>query len=142
MSSNTQTDSIQLYDRMIAVLRELAEVRFKGINQYGITTPQFIVMYKLQQNPKITQGELANELHVSKGNISQMMKIMGREELIQRHADGAAYRISLTEKAEAILEKIVPEQHRLVKEHMDRLSVEDVASLEIIVKKLEQILSK
>ena len=141
MSIETQENSIQLYFRMIDILGKLADVRFKVVDEHGISTPQFIVMCKLQQNPRITQQELAKELHVTKGNISQMMKIMQRDGLIQRHADGAAFRLSLTGKAETILQEIVPEQHRLIQAQMDVLSEEDYGNLTIILNKLERCLT-
>lgn len=136
MIYETTNQSVNLYSLMMDVLKHLTEANFEVIIQHGLTPPQYFLLIMLQQNPNLTQKEIARELRVSKGNVSQMLKIMERDGLVVRKADGAAYRVMVTQKAIDKIEIIIPEHQRHIAEQISVLSEAEQEQLNHIMSKL------
>ena len=68
----------------------------------GVTNTQFDILTQLYEHESLTQTEIAELLRVTKGNITQVLKIMEREELIERRQDWKTRHITLTEKGKLL----------------------------------------
>ncbi|GKU77847.1 MarR family winged helix-turn-helix transcriptional regulator [Paenibacillus sp. L3-i20] len=80
------------------------------LKRFDLTTAQFDVLVQIHVYQPLTQTELANKVTVTQGGISRMLARLEKERYIVRKQDWKTKTISLTEKAESILEQALPEQ--------------------------------
>lgn len=121
-------------------MRDLMEKSYAVIAEHGLTASQYTMLIQLQKNPKVTQQALAEKLGVTKGNVSQMIKILERDGLVVRQQDGAAYRVRVTQKAINKIEMIIPEHDQHIARLMSKLDKQDIQNLQHIISKFAQVL--
>lgn len=109
-------------EKLMRVIQLMLQRDSKLLSEYGITVPQFTVLRTLLQDEEITQQELAEKMMVTKGNVSQMLKIMERDGLITRVREGTSKRVMLTDKARDLMAQIGPIFMALIKAQMAGLS--------------------
>ncbi|MFS0781945.1 MarR family winged helix-turn-helix transcriptional regulator [Bacillus sp. 1P06AnD] len=80
------------------------------LDQFGLTINQFDTMVQIAAHQPLTQMELAEQLMISRGGISHMLKRLEKEGLIARKQEWKIKYISLTEKGQAIIDKVLPLQ--------------------------------
>lgn len=80
------------------------------LKRFDLTTAQFDVLVQIQLYEPLTQSELAKKVTVTQGGISRMLSRLEKEGYIVRKQDWKIKMISLTGKAEAILEEAMPAQ--------------------------------
>jgi DNA-binding MarR family transcriptional regulator len=80
------------------------------LKRFDLTTAQFDVLIQIRLYQPITQMLLAEKVTVTQGGISRMLVRLENEGYIVRKQDWKTKTISLTEKAETILELAMPEQ--------------------------------
>ncbi|MBH5319498.1 MarR family transcriptional regulator [Paenibacillus sp. GSMTC-2017] len=80
------------------------------LKRFDLTTAQFEVLLQIHVHQPLTQMELAKKVTVTQGGISRMLARLEKERYIVRKQDWKTKTISLTEKAESILEQALPEQ--------------------------------
>jgi DNA-binding MarR family transcriptional regulator len=128
-------------DQLWKLLMDVAKIFFyKGsacISAYGITPAQYFVLLKVQQNPNLSQQNLANELRVTKGNISQMLKILGRDGLVVRLQENGKNHMLLTDKSRQIMEKLVAEHYRMADQFFNKLSPDEKGQMIMLLARLQ-----
>ncbi|WP_342507953.1 MarR family transcriptional regulator [Sporosarcina sp. FSL K6-2383] len=80
------------------------------LKRFDLTTAQFDVLVQIQTYQPLTQSELADKVIVTQGGISRMLARLEKEGYIVRKQDWKTKMISLTNKAEIILEEAMPAQ--------------------------------
>lgn len=80
------------------------------LKQFDLTTAQFDVLMQIRVYQPLTQMVLAEKVTVTQGGISRMLVRLENEGYIVRKQDWKTKTISLTEKAEAILDNAMPSQ--------------------------------
>ncbi|MEK5040297.1 MarR family winged helix-turn-helix transcriptional regulator [Sporosarcina sp. FSL K6-3457] len=80
------------------------------LKRFDLTTAQFDVLVQIQTYQPITQSELADKVIVTQGGISRMLARLEKEGYIVRKQDWKTKMISLTNKAENILDEAMPAQ--------------------------------
>ena len=80
------------------------------LKRFDLTTAQFDVLVQIQTYQPLTQSELADKVTVTQGGISRMLARLEKEGYIVRKQDWKIKMISLTNKAEVILEEAMPAQ--------------------------------
>jgi DNA-binding MarR family transcriptional regulator len=80
------------------------------LKRYDLTLTQFDVLVQIRIYQPLTQMELAEKATVTQGGISRMLVRLEKEGYIVRKQDWKTKTISLTAKAESILEQAMPEQ--------------------------------
>jgi DNA-binding MarR family transcriptional regulator len=130
----------QLWGKLLHVHHLMLRRAGQLFQQYGITPPQYFVMKRLAEGEILTQQELAQKLRVTKGNVSQMLKLMERKGLIERTAEGASKQIVLTGEARALLAEIGPAHTEFVHSHLSALSQDEQAQLGELLERLENSL--
>jgi DNA-binding MarR family transcriptional regulator len=80
------------------------------LKRYDLTLSQFDVLVQIHIYQPLTQMELAEKATVTQGGISRMLVRLEKEGYIVRKQDWKTKTISLTAKAESILEQAMPEQ--------------------------------
>lgn len=106
------------FDDSIGFLVNRAAIRLKNelwkafkANGFGITPEQWGVMNCLWEKDGQTQTEIAERILKDKTNLTRMLDVMEREELVERRhheRDRRSYRIYLTPKGLKLKEKLIP----------------------------------
>lgn len=112
-----------------------SELNFRSL---GLNTAWFDVLARVGAREGLTQNELADSLLVTKGNISQLLTKLVAEGLAERRADGRSQRLFLTAQGQALAEKAVPQQERLLADSFQVLSPEELGELTRLLRKLEK----
>lgn len=133
---DTNDPAEELWGQLLRVHYLMFQRAGQFFQQYSITSAQYFVMRKVIEGDITTQQVLAEKLHVTKGNVSQMLKIMEREGLIERTAQGASKKILLTDKAKALLEELGPAHIEFNRSNLSSLSQDEQAQLMGLLEKL------
>lgn len=78
-----------------------------SIRRYGLTTPPYMALIVLAGNPGLSSAELARRCFVTPQAANEMVAVLERKGLVQRHVDADNHRIldiSLTEIGMQILD--------------------------------------
>jgi DNA-binding MarR family transcriptional regulator len=108
---------------------------------WDLSLAQFDVLARVGASEGITQQQLADRLLVTKGNICQLLDRMEARGLLERHQEGRANRIFLTEAGQTLWSQVVPAHEALIAELMGALSAEEQAALLPLVRKLDHALN-
>lgn len=108
MRNNTIGSLIWL--RLMRFTNQSNQMSNDFLKRFDLTTAQFDVLMQIRIYQPLTQMELAEKVTVTQGGISRMLVRLEKERYIERKQDWKTKTISLTEKAESILDEAMPEQ--------------------------------
>jgi DNA-binding MarR family transcriptional regulator len=95
---------------------------------FNITPEQWGVMNCLWEEDGRTQTEIADRILKDKTNLTRMLDIMEREDLVERRpheSDRRSYRIYLTIKGRGLKEKLIPIAVKINEASVQDLTVEE-----------------
>jgi DNA-binding MarR family transcriptional regulator len=124
--------------RLARVFQKIDTHSERFFRAHGLNTAQFDVLAQVGAARGITQQELADALLVTKGNISQLLAKMEQDGLIERRQEGRTNCLSLTDRAQALFEAMVPQQETLVADLFAPLSADEQRELLRLLRKLDQ----
>lgn len=134
--------SVRAWVRMLRISDKVERVLAHDLRErWGLSMAQFDVLTRVGANEGLTQGQLADSLLVTKGNVAQMIEKMERKGLITRRPQGRSNRLSLTEEGRKLHEQIVPAHEALVDQQLSALTGEEQQSLLEILRKLNKSLT-
>jgi len=108
MRNNTIGSLIWL--RLMRFTNQSNQLSNDFLKRFDLTTAQFDVLAQIRLYEPLTQSELAEKVTVTQGGISRMLSRLEKEGYIVRKQDWKTKMISLTRKAEAVLEEALPAQ--------------------------------
>ncbi|MGO4344258.1 MarR family winged helix-turn-helix transcriptional regulator [Paenibacillus sp. MCAF9] len=108
MQNNTLGSLIWI--RLMRFTNQSNQMSNEFLKQFDLTTAQFDVLMQIRVYQPLTQMVLAEKVTVTQGGISRMLVRLENEGYIVRKQDWKTKTISLTEKAEAILDIAMPNQ--------------------------------
>lgn len=108
MQNNTLGSLIWL--RLMRFTNQSNQMSNEFLKQFDLTTAQFDVLMQIRVYQPLTQMVLAEKVTVTQGGISRMLVRLENEGYIVRKQDWKTKTISLTEKAESILDNAMPSQ--------------------------------
>lgn len=126
---------------MGAVLTLAHEVKVAGareLGERGRTPGQFQALRVLARCPGSTQQRLAEDLGVTKGNVSQLLARLETDGLVAREADGAAYVLRLTPAGERQLAELEPAHQAFMTAWCAPLSDAELGQLERLLARLRR----
>jgi DNA-binding MarR family transcriptional regulator len=129
--------AVQVWQQFYRLSHRLMQLGTTHLSRYDLTPPQFYILEKLIEGEELIQQDLADRLMVSKGNISQILKIMEQKALIERIPDGASNRILLTDRARKMLDVLMPELNAFVRANLAELSEHEQMQLLQLLKRFE-----
>lgn len=100
-------DGADLFRAIMEVAHLMGRAGTESLRSRGVTPPQYIILSLLSQEPLLSQQDIAARLHVTKGNISQIVATLEREGFLER-GDGARPGLILTAKARLGLAALEP----------------------------------
>ncbi|MNI42733.1 putative HTH-type transcriptional regulator [compost metagenome] len=108
MCNNTLGSLIWL--RLLRFTNQSNQMSNDFLKRFDLTTAQFDVLMQIRIYQPLTQMELAERVTVTQGGISRMLVRLEKEDYIIRKQDWKTKTISLTAKAESILDQAMPKQ--------------------------------
>ncbi len=124
----------KIVGRMLRTVRILEKMISEEVSQYKLTKPQMdvLVILKYSDQESVTTTELAEELFVSKANITGIVTRLENANLIQKVTDPndtRSKKITVTEEGEALIEKVIPRYFSMGVEAFSNLSQEEKEKL-------------
>lgn len=104
----------------------------KILNNYPITSPQFVALQWLLEEGDLTIGELSNKISLAFSTTTDLVDRMERNELVERVRDSKdrrVVRIHVLEKGESIIEEVIQKRQEYLGEVLDKFSLEQTEQL-------------
>ncbi|MFV9505567.1 MAG: MarR family winged helix-turn-helix transcriptional regulator [Oscillochloridaceae bacterium umkhey_bin13] len=124
--------------RMARVFQKITIRSERFFRTHGLNTAQFDVLAQIGASGEITQQGLADALLVTKGNISQLLARMERDDLITRRQEGRVNVIALTARGEALRRVVVPQQEAQIARLLAPLTPTEQRELLRLLRKLDR----
>ncbi|MGI4993391.1 MarR family winged helix-turn-helix transcriptional regulator [Halobacteriovorax sp. GFR7] len=120
--------------RMIRTTRILDKMVSEEVSNFKLTKPQFdvLVILHLTDQESVTTTELADELLVSKANITGIVKRLEMANLIKKAVDEndtRSKKITLTEDGLDLINKVLPRYFSMGQELVSRFTPEEKSKL-------------
>lgn len=106
------------------------------LERIGLTGPQFDVLMNVHTTPGLTQQMLADRLHVTKGNVSQLIEKLAKKELLVRQRQGRTSCLFATKKGSVLIEEMLPEHDQFIVDQFESLTEEEQRQLLFLLRKL------
>ncbi|HEY4383383.1 MAG TPA: MarR family transcriptional regulator [Ktedonobacteraceae bacterium] len=126
--------------RLYRICQKIDRVQHQHLRSWGLNIAQFDVLTHVGTHAGITQQELANNLLVTKGNISQLLDRMEKLGLLTRNQEKRSNNHFLTEQGKALYARVVPAHEELIAAQFSILSSAEVADLQRILRTLDHAL--
>nr|WP_010651077.1 MarR family transcriptional regulator [Oceanobacillus massiliensis] len=104
----------------------------KILNNYPITSPQFVALQWLLEEGDLTIGELSNKISLAFSTTTDLVDRMERNELVERVRDTndrRVVRIHLLDKGKIIIREVIKKRQEYLGEVLSRFSDEEKDSL-------------
>ena len=119
--------------------RSFARLVDGPLRELGLAIGQLPVLVSLKQGEALTQAELARIARVEQPSMTQTLRQMERDGLIQRIPDPADKRvrlISLTDRARKLLPRAKAVMEAMSNEALKGFSTSDIQTLDTLVKRI------
>jgi len=126
--------------RLFRVFQKIDRASSEHLRTWGLSTAQFDILARVGASKGITQQELADRLLVTKGNISQLLDRMEKLGLLRRCQEKRSNILVLTEQVQALYDRVVPAQERLIEAELASLSSSEVGDLQRLLRKVDHAL--
>ena len=134
----------------LALVRELvwayqafSRLDTDGLRQYKLTQPQADVIFTLGNTEGLTFKEIGELTLITKGTLTGVIDRLEQKALVKRmqgNEDRRCIRVVLTKKGDRLFKDIFPKHIAYLKTHFDRLSSNEILTIQRALKKLRQVL--
>lgn len=136
-------DALRLWLQLLTLTTVVEKkIRRKLSDEFETTLPRFDVMATLDRaNGKMTMGELSKKLLVSKGNVTWVVSLLVKQELVKREQgknDRRIHFLNLTVKGRREFEAQARAHRRWVREIFSGLNKREMAKLTEKLSKLKE----
>ncbi|GLO66771.1 MULTISPECIES: MarR family transcriptional regulator [Oceanobacillus] len=129
MKKNELSDSVnQMEKRLRYISGMIKQNGRKILNNYPITSPQFIALQWLLEEGDLTIGELSNRISHAFSTTTDLVDRMEKNELVERVRDTndrRVVRIHLLEKGKHIIEEVIDKRQAYLGEVLTKFSEEE-----------------
>lgn len=127
----------RVWMQLIRVVQRVSRAGGERLRERNLSAAQFELLALVYAKPGQMQQDLAEELGVTKGNISQLISKLESDGLLKRTAQGAAFTLDLTKPGQTLMQKMLPEYNAFIKEQFASLSKAELEHLHLLMSKLE-----
>ncbi|MGE7667163.1 MarR family winged helix-turn-helix transcriptional regulator [Ureibacillus composti] len=125
--------------------RNLTLLLNKKFSQYGITTEQWTLLKRLDEQDGINIKELTQRVGKDQGNVTRILELLEKGGLVKRTPNPADKRSSLvflTEEGKGITENLIPIDEELHRNALNGLSEEDLTVFKKVISKINENIKK
>ncbi|MFI5014374.1 MAG: MarR family winged helix-turn-helix transcriptional regulator [Hyphomicrobiales bacterium] len=126
-----EPDAFRVWLRFLRLDQRLRLLMGRCLREVGLSIPQFDVLSALSEASGITQRELAQQLFVTKGNVSGLIDRLVEAKLVERRGgqDRRSHALFLTGEGERVASAGFAMQKAFVDTTLGRLPRQDLAML-------------
>ncbi|WP_188914492.1 MarR family winged helix-turn-helix transcriptional regulator [Salinarimonas ramus] len=135
--ANDTQDAVRVWLRFVRLQQRLSNGIAAELRAIGLSIPQFDLVSTLSEREGITQGELAQRLYVTKGNVSGLVDRLVEAGLVERRpipGDRRSHALHLTRDGRARAAEGIAAQRAFVARTLGRLPDSDVGELDRILR--------
>jgi DNA-binding MarR family transcriptional regulator len=144
MSSQVCSESVAEIERLLRHVSFIIKRRGRDIlKNFDITTPQFLALQVLRDEPGITMGELCEKLFLACSTATDLVDRMEKNGYVNRQRDledRRVIRLFITEKGEEIIHEVILARRRYVEQILKELSAEEIEQLATSLEKLHSLM--
>lgn len=137
--SDEEEVALRLWIALARCYQTFARAVAGKVSEYELTTPQFGILEALYHLGPLSQGELAEKMLVTGGNVTYVMDRLEAQGLVERERSGSDRRVveaSLTSRGRQLLRDVFPEHASYIAELVETLSPRERVSLRRLLKRL------
>jgi len=111
------------------------------LKPYGLTSEQYVIMKSVEENPDISPTQLSEITFKDKTTITRMINTLVQNEMlirIPKQDDRRAYEIRWSDKAEKIMNEILPLTENVIKKLRSQFDVDELNTFLRILETLKQ----
>ncbi len=140
MSADQFPESIIAVERLLRQVAFIIKRRGRDIlSSFEITTPQFLALHVLRDQPGITMGELCEKLLLACSTATDLIDRMEKNGYLERRRDEddrRVIRLSITEKGKNVISQVIMARRKYVKSILSQLTLDEIEQL---VQSLEKL---
>jgi DNA-binding MarR family transcriptional regulator len=129
-------DAFRVWLRFLRLDQRLRGLMGRCLRELGLSIPQFDVLSALSEGAGITQRELAQQLFVTKGNVSGLIDRLVEAGLVERRRDAQdrrSHALFLTGEGKRLATTGLAAQKTFVEGTLGRLPQGDLAALHVLL---------
>lgn len=130
--------SVLTWLRLVRVAQKVSHAGAEHITRYGLSGALFDLLAQIASDEGISQQEVADQLLVTKGNISQLLTKLEEQGLIEKRQKGHTNHLYLTVKGKVLLDEITPNHDVFITERMSQLTEDELRQLNDLLRKLDK----
>nr|WP_196806076.1 MarR family transcriptional regulator [Virgibacillus sp. CM-4] len=111
------------------------------LNNYPITSPQFVALQWLLEEGDMTIGELSNRISLAFSTTTDLVDRMEKNKLVERVRDSKdrrVVRIHVLEKGETIIQEVIEKRQAYLGEVLEDFSEEQIEGLHELLSYLHE----
>jgi DNA-binding MarR family transcriptional regulator len=111
------------------------------LKPYGLTSEQYVIMKSVEENPDISPTQLSEITFKDKTTITRMINTLVKNEMLVRipkQDDRRAYEIRWSDKAEKIMNEILPLTEDVIKKLRSQFDANELRTFLRILETLKQ----
>ena len=135
---NNRRLAVAVWSRLVRVYQKVDRLSERNFAELGLNTACFDVIARVASHEGLTQGELAESLLVTKGNVSQLVTKLVGSGLLERRAEGRSQHLFLTASGRELATVAVPRQEALLVETLAGLSDREQSDLLRLLRRWER----
>ena len=130
--------AVRAWIRLVRVHDRMSRLLEQQVRRHGLTLGQFDVLAHVARQEGQSQQELANELLVTKGNISHLVdRLEAAGYLDRRDGPGRIRRLHMTPAGTALLGRVVPPHEALIGELLEPMADRELVTLHTLLRGLD-----
>ncbi|OMD61901.1 MarR family winged helix-turn-helix transcriptional regulator [Paenibacillus odorifer] len=130
--------SLLIWLRLVRVYDNSNDLSNEFLKQFDLTVSQFDALVQILLHQPVTQMDIAEHLTITKGGVSHMLGRLEKEGWVERKQDWKVKYISLTEKGQALIEKVLPLQSDFQASLFDPLTDDEKKVFYSMLKKIHR----
>ncbi|GAB3064750.1 MarR family transcriptional regulator [Virgibacillus ainsalahensis] len=150
MNNDISTDVIMDVEKRLRYISGIIKQNGRRIlNNYPITSPQFVALQWLLEEGDLTIGELSNKLSLAFSTTTDLVDRMEKNELVERirdMKDRRVVRIHVLNKGEKIIREVIEKRREYLGEVLEKFSEEQTENLsellDILYKEMKNVHEK
>jgi DNA-binding MarR family transcriptional regulator len=130
--------SVFIWIRLARVRRKYERAATEHLRSWNLNLAQFDLLTALRVSEGMTQLDLAKQLLVTQGNITQLLEKLEQRGLLTRHQEGRTKCLLLTEQGRQLLDTLVPTHVTWNAEQFSSLTAIEQKQLLTLLQKLDR----